>query len=119
MKANELRIGNLIEHEDPNEIVEGIHYIDEGKYKILIGNYLRNLEEIKPIPLTKEWLLKFGFESTGDYHFSKNGLNFHFLMDTMILEDEKSHPLGKSFNCVHQLQNLYFALTGQELTINQ
>ena len=69
--------------------------------------------EYKPIPLTEEWLLKFGFDSMfsgAGYH--KNGVEignnhngFYILATSYQIE------------FIHQLQNLYFALTGEELTI--
>ena len=50
MDIKQLRIGNLVFNEN-NQIVEIVHLISDG------------LEDThKPIPLTEEWLLKFGGE---------------------------------------------------------
>lgn len=79
-------------------------------------------DDIMPIPLTHEWLERFGYvKDTTDKKWYK--LPHHlppiyqwkagaFGMDGL--------PLNvKSLEYVHQLQNLYFALTGEELTIKE
>jgi len=67
----------------------------------------------KPILITEEWLLKFGFENDDDQRYFKNGIY-------LILYDEGCTILHNQIHInyfyVHQLQNLYFALTGKELT---
>jgi hypothetical protein len=76
---------------------------------------------VQPIPLTEEWLLKFGFAKT------ENGwLALDICNDWSYLYWERLAGLELSVNkyqitmphikYVHQLQNLYFALTGEELT---
>ena len=75
----------------------------------------------EPIPITEEWLLKFGFEkiigsnesnfTNGFYNLFVNSLgevNFYFF---------KEGDWYQKIDYVHQLQNLYFALTGSELTV--
>jgi hypothetical protein len=78
--------------------------------------------QFKPIPLTEEWLLKFGLEKIGIWTFS---LNLVGNLDLIYYLGEKGWSIGlKSYSdfsnlkYVHQLQNLYFSLTGKELTIN-
>jgi hypothetical protein len=67
-----------------------------------------------PIPLTEEWLTKFGFKPYGD-GFHKG----HF----WIGPHHKIAWYGKSeiIECqyIHSLQNLYSALTGKELNLPQ
>ena len=72
-----------------------------------------------PIPLTEEWLLKFGFvpEKMEDGFLSYR-LKF---VDISMPYFEFTYDYGtESFEVkyVHQLQNLFFALTGTELTLN-
>lgn len=70
----------------------------------------------EPIHLTEEWLLKFGFRSNNGYPLKllcgyikiRNGVWFF-----------KYNKLDIELQYVHQLQNLYFALTGNELTIEK
>jgi hypothetical protein len=81
------------------------------------------IESFEPVPLTEEWLLRFGFEKKRqsgriyDYCYIKNGLyyapmDFHrWVYKNKSLEDVEIKYL-------HQLQNLHFALTGKELIYN-
>ena len=100
MKASELRIGNYVyvEHDKNN--------LELLKFDFESGWYM---EYIKPIPLTEEWLLKFGFEKAYEtcYQYKDFILNDKFIMMDIDITIQLKH--------VHQLQNLYFALTGEEL----
>ena len=102
MKPNELRIGNWV------ETFEGVIQIQNG-WEIDEGN------ECQPIPLTEEWLEKFGFEYSdlnGDSGLWKiPPFQIYGKCNQFIYE------YALDVNYVHQLQNLYFALTGEELTI--
>ena len=107
MKANELRLGNLIDRKDyickVTKIEEGGIITEPLEYK---GE--RFVEQrVEPIPLTEEWLVKFGFKkgSKGWFKTLSNNHKFNFYMYKNLCSN------------VHQLQNLYFALTGEELTI--
>jgi hypothetical protein len=105
MKATgqkELRIGNLVMKETG--------YIFEADFITL-----RVPHNYFGIPLTEEWLLKFGFAVT-------DGLFGNKYRKSIDLYTMKDKSIGFVFDdyCitiqyVHQLQNLYFALTGQEL----
>jgi hypothetical protein len=83
------------------------------------------INSMNPIPLTEEWLLKFGFER---HHFDySNGViyikdvpnNNEFKWGVYPFELGSGFIINKSKNLkyVHQLQNLYFALTNEELTM--
>jgi hypothetical protein len=60
---NELRIGNWVEHDDSwcyrGEDVTVFQWETSDWYAL--GECTLFLESIKPIPLTEEWLVKFGF----------------------------------------------------------
>ena len=76
----------------------------------------------EPIPLTEEWLVKFGFEEIDGFLTldlgSFSGARFIFWYgDVLNLFCKSDMMLSKQIKYVHQLQNLYFALTGEELTI--
>jgi hypothetical protein len=73
-------------------------------------------DEIKPIELTEEWLLKFGFKQTfiSKIHLTFDKGSFHLLKRVNHIQIWYENIDVKY---VHQLQNLYFALTNQELTI--
>lgn len=114
MRAQDLRIGNLVnEYGIPtiidSRMLQGIESANEGN-KIII--------DLSYIPLTEEWLLKFGFYKNIDTElFEKSG----FQIDFSVIKCHFYLPnYGDWYNeleFVHQLQNLYFALTGEELSL--
>jgi hypothetical protein len=123
MKANELRVNNLVIFNGKIFPIQGIEYdsainAERGKEKTepyyLIesesNGYLAMLCE--PILLTDEWLKRFGFTKDEKYYSKESfdvDLDEWFGFHKMVI----SCPL----KYVHQLQNLYFALTGEELTL--
>jgi len=123
MKANELRLGNYIESNinGCTRIKSGIVQLDEASLYYLF-DVDNDWERLKPIPLTEEWLERFGFEK-------ENSINEEWRKEKslpIIKEgDEFSFIVGYYentigfFKYVHQLQNLYFALTGKELELKE
>lgn len=121
MKANELRIGNLTNFGKVIEINTVSFYVRDSEGIEVKSSYA----DIKPLRLTEYWLLKFGFKRHhADYSneivFIKNVPN-STEFEWGVYPDElgsgiqiKNRVLLKY---VHQLQNLYFALTNEELTI--
>ena len=110
MKITELRIGNWIETKYDAQI------------KVSAATLIEIIQEhllIWDIPLTEDWLKEFGF----------NGQPCNYAKDklSVCLKDSDSfHKAGRTYynswailekqpTYVHQLQNLYFALTGKEL----
>ena len=102
MDSKELRIGNYFfrgkvvlksKAETPLQIQNGV------------------LKNAKPIPLTEEWLVKFGINCLSDGVFI---FKIGYTQNIVFQPDMKCN-----YKCehVHQLQNLYFALTGEELTL--
>jgi len=132
MEARELRIGNyfydIFDVKNPEvrkwtveDFVTCINY-QSSKHPITFA---------KPIPLTEEWLEKLGFEvidafdSEGieDHYYllKKNTISFCCLrpFETIEIDFFDGLELRKTpIKHVHQLQNLYFALTGEELQHN-
>ena len=158
MKATELRIGNYVIYECTTHIVCEIS--DKGisswwvkknkpvieKIKEDIGGkevpypYFDGEKEYDSIPLTEEWLLKFGFKKENvktvskyhgsyfsmlfcDYKYSFAYADFrydwgfyHSYTDACDKKDNNKFDfISCGIKYVHQLQNLYFALTGEEL----
>ncbi len=114
MKANELRIGNLIRFSEDGTIFT-IDSIEEKGLSVQNEKEIAwiELEEFEPIPLTEEWLLKFGFEKQGLNKFWKEPMLLTFLhVDYCLFLANQRHV---NIFYVHQLQNLYFALTSEEL----
>ena len=82
----------------------------------------------EPIPLTEEWLLKFGFKKKmGFYEIRGKRSKLMLVKSTLrinlaqqcITEITYGDCYAFNLSSVHQLQNLYFALTGEELTIKE
>lgn len=143
MKATELRIGNYLATDkslggyDYCEVIE----ISKEKYKTIEGdNHITSIHyfsnPVKVLPITEEWLLRFGFtiddrtdcawKSTtelpnhnsyyqdGQFVISKNfdeDLNKEYW--SLTIGDYRVNLYSKLYY-VHQLQNA-FALTGEEL----
>ena len=120
MGAKDLRIGNLIYSKRCGcNFHKGVIEIDfEAFRKIHLFDGLNGLE---PILITEEWLLKFGFkEVIVDSWYSKLAKNKNTIIISksglVAINDDK--PII-AIEYVHQLQNLYFALTGTELEYNE
>ncbi len=122
--ANELRMGNLF-------LRNGVTFkVDEFPQGIIL------LDSLEPIPLTEEWHNKFGVKRNGFLSFEyelprKNNIDIKVIFngDYVMLRQgiSKSIPpendivsiwnkdLTKRDMFVHEWQNLYFSLTGEEL----
>jgi hypothetical protein len=117
MKANELRIGNWVDVNGKPCKVEsisddGINYTDEtDHYEDESYNYILWCSIFDPIPLTLEILKKSGVSWTAnevEMQDNQIAVSLH-----LYFEGWNSPAL----HYVHQLQNLYFCLTGEELNI--
>lgn len=132
IQANELRIGNIIassanQANKETWVIGKVHSIssidakfeqievetDESFTWFFKDNYFG-------IPLTEDWLVKFGFKN--------EKLNRYRLGKLLIALESDSYKKGRVYynswaikerkpKYVHSLQNLYFALTGKELEI--
>ena len=130
MKKNELRIGNYVKDMDYDYVtIAGIHPESTNELTVCINDCDvgdRLFKDVEGIPLTEEWLIKFGFKQGNSMNFYWNKLirdNINISIDpddgevwVCDIFDNESIILTE-IKYVHQLQNLYFALTGKELTI--
>ena len=115
LQANELRIGNLVEYYD-------------GRFIQVDGNVILALVTVPnyadPIKLTPDIFIKCGFE------FDRYAPDYSLIVNrswVLLFNNEKGFRIadfnddyyknGCNVNFLHQLQNLYFALTGEELNI--
>ena len=140
IKPKELRIGNYVNafNKDANVVVDTVEEIQrtaDGEFITTDNGWVI----VEPIPLTEEWLLKFGFTS------QNNNSNWYQLNNADNINDESdylneiefcvsvyqssyiinqfntgqmNHLVGK-IKYVHELQNLYSTLTGDDLTIKE
>jgi hypothetical protein len=137
MKANELRIGNLVFVDNTQywSELKGIYLevtsissesvslshvnMHPNKYYM---RYSQLLEYIQPIPITEELLLKCSLErkaqdtifdyptwylNDSEYMFEADGRFYHNLVNCDY----------KEVKYLHQFQNIVFALTGEELEV--
>ena len=124
MTASELRIGNWVEIKD--QVVRTFEQTKGVGSLQHVAGQLWSIEELKPIPLTEEWLERFGFDKDGfkQYEFINWGIKVK--KDTLAISEPNwivFHGFMNQFSeivslkHVHQLQNLYHALTGEELEL--
>jgi len=137
IKANDLRIKNLVTLSEKqrkelwydqinayNEFFEVKTIYSDNDISIEVDDEIIDISEnnVEPIILTEEWLLKLGF-------FKHNGENRFELKNigVVLLENNCCVDMYDLYNeiissltlikYVHQLQNLYFCLTASELTV--
>lgn len=116
MKAKDLRIGNWCKRLDNTE------FQISGKDISQIDDFPIELRP-KPIELNAEWLVKLGFE----YSESKEWLIIKFRVvkfDTdesidfsIVYADVQGYKFAFA-KTVHELQNLYYVVTGVELSVS-
>lgn len=113
MKTQELRIGNYINYLGVATIVESIAGIDQS-YLATKSSGIMPINLFQPIPLTEELLFKIGAERFGNGDLNING---HLIswMDCRKIFVHRATSVELKF--LHIWQNLYFALSGEELLI--
>lgn len=131
MKAEELRIGNFVTTivSDKSCKIDGItqQQAKDGYFQLIfIGDKSFIKEHVLAIPLTEEWLVKFGFEKQKTPYLNDGYLGYDFVhendFEIAIFEDgfiynTAIHRINIKY--VHQLQNLFFALTEKELELKE
>lgn len=120
MQSEELRIGNYVKAEGHVTKITGILHYDvytrSGTYGVVY---------LEPIPLTEELFLKFGFEKCDKLNYSglwKKGGNNFFDFDkyspwVILYKFDVDLVRVASIKHVHQLQNIYYSITGEEITL--
>lgn len=122
MKANELRIGNFVYFYDEVKTIESISIRlrpDVGHFGLNGIEYPQKGFHLKPIPLTEEWLLKFGFIKDNDGCLVKNKCMYWLKDGRLQLAFGYAPLINTPCKYVHQLQNIYFSLKGEELDTKQ
>lgn len=143
MKVEEIRIGNYVmkQYYDHKDIVSisGYDFFHYEKREDI--NHLVEWNSLSPILLTEDWLIRLGFNKLRDIDFNEfrqkvygksiiSGNALHEEKIVIILpfnnceigvynsiEDESSYLLDRNIEYVHELQNLYYVLSGEELII--
>jgi len=135
IQANELRIGNLVNYIcSCNEVYPvSVNMIEDEDCihgKDLSENYFCKkcgqnfyklyFEFLSGIPITEDILLKAGFDVVDDNMYDYENYQFGYLWREkqsfyLIFQHQQ---ISENIYYVHELQNLIYALTGTELTIN-
>ena len=123
--VSELRIGNLVTtvkgtkhygQELDVEFITNNNYDLDGPLDSING-YKES--DVVPIPLSENWLKNFGFTKVEDedelYFLGK----FQIQLDIGFVDYGFSEVNGRPVETVHHLQNLFFILSGEELTLKQ
>ena len=118
MKNYELRLGNKL------DLYGTIATLQMSDYHYHYTTEDRKLSRFKPIPLTEEWLIKMGFHKSQIYWVKP----FVSLGDLKIIESREwgSNKFQRYYlqmndltvEWVHQLQNIWFTLSNEELIKN-
>ena len=134
LKSTQLRLGNFIMSGNNGK------FDHDGQIgKVLeIGNEEREFEQIYceceesfewffkdnyfGIPLTKDWLVKLGFELKEDEYYEFNKHRVYLINNSFEFEftfyDNLRVNFFRNYNYVHELQNLYYSITLEELAIS-
>ena len=110
--CNGLRVGNYLRYKNTNdlaivELIDKKHFDCRDDYGLFTPN-----ADYEPINLTEEWLAKLGYDLISENHYGVLG-HLIWKIEGRFYCDKN----GMQLKYVHQLQNLYFALTGSELTV--
>jgi len=127
MDIQEFKLGNLIKI-SPRENEEGILFLTDIQHSSVIGEMLVprqgyhfriKFDEILPLELKDEWLTFLGFNKSPTENDvwidSKSFIQFKLSPnESGFMEDGK---IAVVIDSIHQLQNIYFTLTGEELRV--
>ena len=132
MDVKELRIGNWVNLADKGDYqIDNGHEIDTiADWFDLDKNELDEDQYATPIVLTEKWLINFGFTQQGTIFnkLHKNGLIAISIRDKSVgcYNCKDNYMRGSGLNMgtvrvkyVHQLQNLYYPITGEELELTE
>lgn len=129
MRVEELRVGNLVQTLN-NDFFDGDAIDWSLDMFYWVAECVYNIEDFKPIPLTEEILLDCGFSITCDpenVHYKINVCNEYnekFVInrkvgyDVFYIQHKDCNDylhFTTQIKHVHQLQNLFHSITGQEL----
>lgn len=126
MDAKELRIGNWVRYKDSKEKSKILQIRRDGSHQLSAYNlcttyYSGLIGEYEPIPLTEEILLKCGFRVIGQksLFWTNDKMYFRLANDFIYRVEIKGGVIDLPYKIkhLHELQNLYFSLTGEELNV--
>ena len=131
MQSKDLRIGNVLK----DRFGENVEVKDIGLDGINsnYGSSTISIEELKGVELNEDILVQLGFSKMTDttpynYRIHKSKMFFYIRYGTFTTDRGLTNLIGfnglfvgnkfvRVIRYVHELQNLYFALTGEELEL--
>lgn len=134
MKAQSLRIGNTISVGGKATTIENIHTKYGVNLEVTELWDSVDFKKIEPVPITDEWLKKFKLHVDNEFVAwgKRENIKHIFIMPGLYLIYKEGWRLGicgedqayiearedsPEIKYVHELQNLYYALTGKELEL--
>lgn len=127
MNVTELRIGNWV-FDRSKGFADRTIGERQVSHELIYSMACGNEKDIIGIPLTEEWLVKLGFEkcdsgfkehwSNDDFEIEQHGVKFPLRVSGGESAPHLTQYFAHQTTCVHQLQNLYNAVTGKELSIS-
>lgn len=108
MEVKELRIGNVVTREGKTEVIDAFDFLD------IEGN---GDEDWNGILITKEWLLNLGYRNYKGDLYTNNGQDVELKSSETDFYFGEYGDWSRTIIYVHELQNLYYALTGSELVL--
>ncbi|TXK73933.1 hypothetical protein [Mesonia sp. HuA40] len=118
MKTNELRIGNYVLFNNKTKTVDLSDFGTEWT-----GDLGRTIfKEFKPIPVNKEWLSDLDILTDSKFDYKENvayvvNNKCYYVIDTYYDSNDATCYVEIEIDFVHELQNLHFSLTGEELKL--
>jgi hypothetical protein len=120
MEAKNLRIGNFVS--DVNASGSFFAKVKKLDYsRCYYGQFHSAYSDLKPIPITEEWLIKFGFDlvikegNQGEFRvYQLNEITYNTNHGWWWM-----HQLTVQPKYIHELQNLFFAITDTELELKK
>lgn len=119
LKSTELRLGNFVIVNHGTDLLSKVTWIQEESVSVMFdrqhdlsNGMIASPSKIIGVPLTEEWMFRLGFikqDDPFDWHYEINGYEVGNDFDSWTGKE------SRKIDYVHQLQNLYFAITGFEL----
>lgn len=132
VKGVKVPVGSLLRIEGIG-IAGGVIAIDHGKIPACtpLSEYRNvSITNLSPVPITEEWLLKFGFKDVDitwndntitrqalkrDRYFLIPGVNGGWILSQIISSEAN---FITTVDYIHDLQNLYYDLANEELVLS-
>jgi len=126
IKASELKIGSLVARKNHRNVdVIGIVRSITKEGTICLEQPDEEVFEdcdLYPVPLTNYWLTRFGIKNRGDHYLAPHEIslreeNENSIGWTVTLGLQSAFHLSRRISFIHELQLLFFALTGEDLSL--